>query len=107
MTDAARDLDDDAEQAASKHTDPNWSISKVVAVVLGAPLVAFAVGVVCIAKLPVDQEHAFAWGLHLMVPTWFVLASVLPLARHGRVALGACLGAGAVCGALLWLGGGG
>jgi hypothetical protein len=97
--------DEDLEQHASRASDPNWSIAKVIAIVLGAPVVAFTAGVLCIARLPVDLHQAFAWGLHAIVPLWIVLASALPLARRGSVALGACLALSVLGGLALWLGG--
>jgi hypothetical protein len=98
--------EEDLEQHVSRASDPNWSVAKIVVIVLGAPLVAFAVGALCIARLPLPPEHAFAWGLHVMVPLWIVLGSVLPLVRRGGVALAACLAVSALCGLLMRLGGG-
>jgi hypothetical protein len=97
--------EEDLEQHVSRASDPNWSVAKILAVVLGAPLVAFAIGALCVARLPLPPAHAFAWGLHVMVPLWIALASALPLVRRGELALGACLAVSASCGLVLWLGG--
>jgi len=96
---------EDVEQVASKSSDPSWSVSKVLALLLGAPLVAFSVGTVLITRLPVGDQRAFAWGLHLMVPIWITLGCTLPLMRSGRGALAGCLAVSAACGLVLWLGG--
>lgn len=98
--------EEDLEQHVSRASDPNWSITKVIAIVLGAPLVAFAIGALCVARLPLPPAHAFAWGLHVMVPLWIALASTLALARRGGLALGACLVISGLCGLVMWLGGG-
>jgi hypothetical protein len=98
--------DEDLEQHVSRTSDPNWSVAKVIAIVLGAPLVAFAIGALCVTRLPMPPAHAFAWGLHVMVPLWIVLASTLPLVRRGGLALGACLAVSGLCGLAVWLGGG-
>jgi hypothetical protein len=63
---------------------------KAVAATLAAPLVALGVSAALMAALPLRQELAFAIGLHLFIPLWVSLACVLPLARSGRWAWGAC-----------------
>lgn len=75
---------------SSKAAPPG--LAHVLAALVGAPLVAFTVGASLVAFAPLPGPLAFAWGLHLMVPLWVVLACVLPLMRTGRRAWGVCLG---------------
>ncbi|WP_375754259.1 hypothetical protein [Corallococcus exercitus] len=69
----------------------NHSVARTLAVVVGAPLVAFAVGAAVMAFLPVSGPWAFALGFHVVLPVWVGLACALPLARDGRVAWSVCL----------------
>ncbi len=69
----------------------NHSVARTLAALVGAPLVAFAVGAALVAFLPVSGVWALALGFHAMVPLWVALACVLPMMRDGRVAWGVCL----------------
>jgi len=69
----------------------NHSVARTLAAVVGAPLVAGAVGAALVAFPPEAGGVSFALGFHVMVPLWVVLACVLPLLKNGRVAWGVCL----------------
>ncbi|WP_223637671.1 hypothetical protein [Corallococcus sp. EGB] len=69
----------------------NHSVARTLAVVLGAPLAAFAAGAAVMAFLPVSGPWAFVLGFQAVLPVWVGLACALPLTRSGRVAWGVCL----------------
>jgi hypothetical protein len=69
----------------------NHSVARTLATVVGAPMVAFAVGAAVMAFLPMSGPWSFALGFHVVLPVWVALTCALPLARNGRVAWGLCL----------------
>jgi hypothetical protein len=80
----------------------NHSAARTLAAVVGAPLVAFAVGAGLMAWLPEAGGVSFAVGFHVIIPLWVALACILPLVRDGRVAWGVCLAVLVPAAAALW-----
>jgi hypothetical protein len=79
-------MSEDRSDKAANHT-----VARTLAAVVGAPLVAFAVGAAVMAFLPVSGPWSFALGFHVVLPVWVALTCALPLARDGRRAWGLCL----------------
>lgn len=74
---------------------------KVLAALIGAPLIAVSVGALLTILLPLPEEHRFAWGIHAIVPVWACWFCTLPLARTGRRAWAVCAVFALALGALL------
>lgn len=60
------------------------STARTLAALLGAPVTAAVVGGALARFLPLSREASTAWGYHLLVPLWVLLACVLPLQRSWR-----------------------
>lgn len=69
---------------AKRRADPGHSLGRTLAAVIGAPLSAAAAGAALARCLPLSREWSAAWGYHLLVPAWVLLACVLPLQRSGK-----------------------
>lgn len=66
------------------------SAARTLAALVGAPLTAAVVGGALTRFLPLSREASTAWGYHLLVPLWVLLACLLPLQRSGRHAWLVC-----------------
>jgi hypothetical protein len=79
------------------------SPARVLAVVVGAPVTAFAIGAVLVERLPIAMAVRFPVGAHAMLWSWVALVLALPLCSSGARAWAWC-GAGITVAALLGLG---
>ncbi len=66
-------------------------VAKILAALLGAPVTAYLIGATLSRLLPLQEDAAFAWGVHVIAPIWVCLVVLLPLARDGRRAWAYCL----------------
>jgi hypothetical protein len=64
--------------------DGRDAVLRALAAAFGAPLTAAVVTTALARLLPVSKPSALAWGHHLLVPLWVLLACVLPLQRSGK-----------------------
>lgn len=74
---------------------------RALAALLGAPVLALALGAWLSAFLPLREQASFAIGWQLVVPLWVVLTCTLPLARSARAAWAYCLGPSSLAGLML------
>jgi hypothetical protein len=90
-------------QQSPKRFAPILDTGRVLAALLGAPILALTLGSWLCAYLPMRDESAFAIGTQLVVPLWVALTCSLPLARSARVAWAYCLVPATLVGLMLFV----
>jgi hypothetical protein len=91
-----------AQKRSAAAVDPG----RILAALIGAPIVAWLAGTWSIACLPVPVAWSFLIGSHMVVPLWVALACTLPLARSARAAWTYCALPSLAFGAMILLWGG-
>jgi len=80
--------------ARGTRSAPEHSAARTLAAVLGAPLTAaISCSAIC-SFAPLPESWRVALGIHLLLPSWLLLACCLPLVSSGRRAWALCA---AVC----------
>ncbi len=105
MSNAPSPVAEGLARSGRGRADPGHSRARTLAALLGAPLTAGIVGAGLARLLPVAESWSAAWGYHVLVPLWVLLACVLPMQRSGLRAWSLCAAIAVPLGAALLVAG--